>query len=172
MELDKTYEPQLFEPHWADWWVENNVFRADASAPGPDFSIVVPPPNVTGSMHIGHMLEHSLIDTAVRWHRMRGDNTLFLPGVDHAGIATQMLVERSLAAEATSRREHFTQPRTLSRRHRSVRSALRKWVATTRPETMLGDTAVAVNPKDERWFPTTCLAAGITSAAARIVLTQ
>jgi valyl-tRNA synthetase len=123
-------------------------------------------------MHIGHMLEHSLIDTAVRWHRMRGDNTLFLPGVDHAGIATQMLVERSLAAEATSRREHFTQPRTLSRRHRSVRSALRKWVATTRPETMLGDTAVAVNPKDERWFPTTCLAAGITSAAARIVLTQ
>src|ERR1035438_4885426 len=105
MELDKTYEPQLFEPHWAEWWVENNVFRADANAPGQIFSIVVPPPNVTGSMHIGHMLEHSLIDTAVRWHRMRGDNTLFLPGVDHAGIATQILVERSLAKEGISRKQ-------------------------------------------------------------------
>ena len=103
MELDKTYEPQLFEAHWAEWWVKNGVFRANVNAPGPVFSIVVPPPNVTGSMHIGHMLEHSLIDTAARWHRMRGDNTLFLPGVDHAGIATQMLVERSLAAEGTSR---------------------------------------------------------------------
>jgi len=105
MELEKTYEPRRFESHWAQWWVENNVFRADPKAPGPVFSIVVPPPNVTGSMHIGHMLEHSLIDTAARWHRMRGDNTLFLPGVDHAGIATQMLVERSLAAEGTSRQQ-------------------------------------------------------------------
>ena len=237
MELDKTYEPQLFEPHWAEWWVENNVFRADANAPGQIFSIVVPPPNVTGSMHIGHMLEHSLIDTAVRWHRMRGDNTLFLPGVDHAGIATQMLVERSLVAEGTSRRElgreefvrrvwewkekygsriteqmkrigdscdwtreRFTLSPELSRavteafvrlyesgliyrgtymvnwcprcntalsdlevKHEDINGSL--WhiryplkdgsrhlvVATTRPETMLGDTAVAVNPKDERY---------------------
>src|SRR5580700_8982900 len=105
MELDKTYEPQRFEPHWAKWWVENNVFRADPTAPGPVFSIVVPPPNVTGSMHIGHMLEHSLIDTATRWHRMRGDNTLFLPGVDHAGIATQLMVERSLAKEGIQRKQ-------------------------------------------------------------------
>ena len=72
----------------------------------------------------GTWLEHSLIDTAVRWHRMRGDNTLFLPGVDHAGITTQMLVERSLAAEGRPRREHFTLSPALSRRHRSVRSAL------------------------------------------------
>ncbi len=172
MPIEKVYEPQRFEPHWAQWWIDSGVFHASEKVQPRVFSLVIPPPNVTGSLHIGHMLEHTEIDVTIRWHRMRGDNTLFLPGTDHAGIATQMLVERSLAAEATSRREHFTQPRTLSRRHRSVRSALRKWVATTRPETMLGDTAVAVNPKDERWFPTTCLAAGITSAAARIVLTQ
>src|SRR5258708_8969524 len=105
MELEKTYEPQRFEPHWSQWGVEAGLFHADPTAPGPHFSIVVPPPNVTGSMHIGHMLEHSLIDTATRWHRMRGDNTLFLPGVDHAGIATQMLVEGALFAEVTSRLE-------------------------------------------------------------------
>lgn len=237
MELEKAYEPQRFEPHWADWWVKNNIFRANADAPGAVFSIVVPPPNVTGSMHIGHMLEHSLIDTAVRWHRMRGDNTLFLPGVDHAGIATQMLVERSLAADGITRhqlgreefvrrvwewkekygsritgqmkrigdscdwtRERFTLSPELSRavteafvrlyesgliyrgtymvnwcprcntalsdlevKHDDVNGHL--WhvrypvkdsdrslvVATTRPETMLGDTAVAVNPKDARY---------------------
>src|SRR5580704_8311013 len=237
MELEKQYEPQRFESHWAEWWVTNRVFQANAKAPGPVFSIVVPPPNVTGSMHIGHMLEHSLIDTAARWHRMRGDNTLFLPGVDHAGIATQMLVERSLVAEGATRqklgrdefvrrvwewkekygsritsqmkrigdscdwsRERFTLSPELSRavneafvrlyerglinrgtymvnwcprcntalsdlevKHDDVNGSL--WhirypltdgsrslvVATTRPETMLGDTAVAVNPKDERY---------------------
>jgi len=237
MELEKTYEPQRFEPHWSQWWVDSGIFLADPKAPGPHFSIVVPPPNVTGSMHIGHMLEHSLIDTAARWHRMRGDNTLFLPGVDHAGIATQMLVERSLAAEGVTRhqlgreefvrrvwewkekygsriteqmkmigdscdwsRERFTLSPELSRavleafvrlyergliyrgtymvnwcprcntalsdlevKHEDVNGNL--WhiryplkdgsrhlvVATTRPETMLGDTAVAVNPKDDRY---------------------
>ena len=105
MELEKTYEPQRFEPRWAEWWVESGIFHADPHAPGPRFSLVVPPPNVTGSLHIGHMLDHTVIDTATRWHRMRGDNTLFLPGTDHAGIATQMLVERSLAAEGLTRRE-------------------------------------------------------------------
>jgi valyl-tRNA synthetase len=237
MELDKTYQPSLFESHWAQWWVDSATFQADRVAPGPRFSIVVPPPNVTGSMHIGHMLEHSLIDTATRWHRMRGENTLFLPGVDHAGIATQMLVERSLLAEGTSRRqlgreefvrrvwewkekygsriteqmkrigdscdwsrERFTLSPELSVavkeafvrlyergliyrgtymvnwcprcntalsdlevKHEDTNGNL--WhiryplkdgsrnlvVATTRPETMLGDTAVAVNPKDERY---------------------
>ncbi len=67
--------------------------------PGTCFRLVIPPPNVTGSLHIGHMLEHTEIDMTVRWHRMRGDNTLWLPGTDHAGIATQMVVERKLAAE-------------------------------------------------------------------------
>ena len=105
MELDKNYDPQRFEPAWADWWVVKNIYHADAKAPGPRFSLVVPPPNVTGSMHIGHMLEHSLIDAAIRWRRMSGYNALFLPGVDHAGIATQMLVERSLAAEGLNRHQ-------------------------------------------------------------------
>ena len=98
--------------------MENGVFRADATAPGPIFSIVVSPPNVTCSMRIGHMLEHSLIDTAVRWHRMRGDNTLFLSGVDHAGIATQMLVEGKIRqphhrADETHRRQLRLEPRAL-----------------------------------------------------------
>jgi valyl-tRNA synthetase len=237
MELEKTYEPQRFEPRWAEWWVESGIFHADPHAPGPRFSLAVPPPNVTGSLHIGHMLDHTVIDTATRWHRMRGDNTLFLPGTDHAGIATQMLVERSLAAEGTTRqqlgreefvrrvwewkerygnritsqmkrigdscdwsRERFTLNPDLSRavleafvllhergliyrgtymvnwcprcatalsdlevKHEDTQGHL--WhirypvndssryliVATTRPETMLGDTAVAVNPTDPRY---------------------
>ena len=237
MELEKAYEPQRFEPHWAEWWVESGIFHADPHAPGLQFSLAVPPPNVTGSLHIGHMLDHTVIDTATRWHRMRGDNTLFLPGTDHAGIATQMLVERSLAAEGLTRqqlgreefvrrvwewkekygnritsqmkrigdscdwsRERFTLNPDLSRavleafvrlyergliyrgtymvnwcprcatalsdlevKHDDTQGNL--WhirypvnnssryliVATTRPETMLGDTAVAVNPSDPRY---------------------
>ena len=237
MELEKAYEPQRFEPHWAEWWVESGIFHADPHAPGPRFSLAVPPPNVTGSLHIGHMLDHTVIDTATRWHRMRGDNSLFLPGTDHAGIATQMLVERSLAAEGITRqqlgreefvrrvwewkekygnritsqmkrigdscdwsRERFTLAPDLSRavleafvrlyergliyrgtymvnwcprcatalsdlevKHDDTQGNL--WhirypvnnssryliVATTRPETMLGDTAVAVNPADPRY---------------------
>jgi valyl-tRNA synthetase len=237
MDLEKTYEPQRFEPHWAQWWVETGIFHADPKAPGPRFSLAVPPPNVTGSLHIGHMLEHSVIDAAIRWRRMSGYNALFLPGVDHAGIATQTVVERSLAAEGLTRqqlgreefvkrvwawkekygsritqqmkrigdscdwsRERFTLSPELSRavleafvrlyergliyrgtymvnwcpRCQTVLSDLETkheesqgtlWhiryplkdgsrnlvVATTRPETMLGDTAVAVNPSDPRY---------------------
>jgi valyl-tRNA synthetase len=235
--LEKAYEPQRFEPHWAEWWIASGIFHADPHAPGPRFSLAVPPPNVTGSLHIGHMLDHTVIDTATRWHRMRGDNSLFLPGTDHAGIATQMLVERSLAAEGLTRqqigreefvrrvwewkekygnritsqmkrigdscdwsRERFTLNPDLSRavleafvrlyergliyrgtymvnwcprcstalsdlevKHDDTQGSL--WhirypvngsdryliVATTRPETMLGDTAVAVNPSDPRY---------------------
>ncbi len=237
MELEKAYEPQRFESRWAQWWVETGIFHADPKAPGPRFSLAVPPPNVTGSLHIGHMLEHSVIDAAIRWRRMSGDNTLFLPGVDHAGIATQLLVERSLAAEGVTReqlgraefekrvwqwkdkyghriteqmkrigdscdwsRERFTLSPELSRavleafvrlyergliyrgtymvnwcptchtalsdlevKHEDTQGTL--WhiryplkdgsrhlvVATTRPETMLGDTALAVNPSDDRY---------------------
>ena len=237
MELEKAYDPQRFEPHWAQVWADSGIFHVDAKAPGPRFSLVIPPPNVTGSLHMGHMLEHSLIDAAIRWRRMSGDNTLFLPGVDHAGIATQMLVERSLAEQGTTRqqlgreefvrrvwewkekygnritsqmkrigescdwsRERFTLSPELSRavleafvrlyergliyrgtymvnwcpscrtalsdlevKHEDTQGSL--WhiryplkdssrvlvVATTRPETMLGDTAVAVNPNDPRY---------------------
>jgi valyl-tRNA synthetase len=238
MQLEKVYEPQRFEPHWAQWWIDAGIFHADVKSDAPVFSLVIPPPNVTGSLHIGHMLEHSEIDCTVRWHRMRGDNTLWLPGTDHAGIATQMVVERQLNEEGMSRhtlgrekflervwqwkeqyggtikrqmirmgvscdwsRERFTMDPGLSHAVREVfvrlwekgliyrgeymvnwcphcRTALSDlevkhqeaqghlWyiryrvagtdryvvVATTRPETMLGDTAVAINPKDPRYF--------------------
>jgi len=239
MQIEKVYEPRRFEPHWAQWWIDSGIFRASAKAPGRVFSLVIPPPNVTGSLHIGHMLEHTEIDVTIRWRRMFGDNTLWLPGTDHAGIATQMVVERKLAEEGINRRdlgrekfeqrvwqwkaesgdtikrqmiqlgascdwsrERFTLDPGLSRAVREVFVRLYEkgliyrgeymvnwcprcqtaisdlevahndveghlWhirypvngmpgryvtVATTRPETMLGDTAVAVNPSDERYF--------------------
>ncbi len=104
MQLEKVYEPQRFEPHWAQWWVESGIYRAKWEPDRPVFSLVIPPPNVTGSLHMGHMFEHTEIDVTVRWHRMRGDITLWLPGTDHAGIATQMMVERQLAEEGLDRR--------------------------------------------------------------------
>jgi valyl-tRNA synthetase len=239
MQLEKVYEPQRFEPHWAQWWIESGIYRADANEARDRrvFSIVIPPPNVTGSLHIGHMFEHTMMDVAVRWHRMRGDLTLWLPGTDHAGIATQMVVERQLRSEGVTRqqlgrteferrvwqwkeeyggrivaqirregasvdwsRERFTMDPGLSRAVRET--FVRLWekgliyrgeymvnwcpgcqtaisdletvheevdghlwhirypvvgrdesvvVATTRPETMLGDTAVVVHPEDDRY---------------------
>ena len=239
MQIDKVYEPQRFEPHWAQSWIDSGIFRANPAAPGPVFSLVIPPPNVTGSLHIGHMLEHTEIDVTIRWRRMLGYNTLWLPGTDHAGIATQMVVERKLASEGLNRRdlgreefekrvwewkqqygdnikrqmirlgascdwsrERFTLDPGLSRAVREVfvrlyekgliyrgeymvnwcpgcQTALSDlevahtdvaghlWhirypvngmperyvtVATTRPETMLGDTAIAINAKDPRYL--------------------
>jgi valyl-tRNA synthetase len=111
MQIEKVYEPRRFEPHWAQWWIDSGIFRASRIPPGRSgsrvFSLVIPPPNVTGSLHIGHMLEHTEIDVTVRWHRMAGDNTLWLPGTDHAGIATQMVVERKLAEEGLNRRDRW-----------------------------------------------------------------
>jgi valyl-tRNA synthetase len=236
-EIAKAYEPQQIEPRWAEFWVREALFRADANAPGPVFSIVIPPPNVTGSLHIGHMMEHTEIDILTRWHRMRGYNTLFLPGMDHAGISTQRVVVRQLAEQGIDyqklgreefekrvwrwkeesggeiieqmrqigdscdwSREKFTLSPELSRVVREVfvrlyeegliyrEKRMTNWcpvcltvlsdlevlheerlghlwhirypvvgskdwlvVATTRPETMLGDTAVAVHPEDERY---------------------
>jgi valyl-tRNA synthetase len=239
MQIEKVYEPQRFEPHWAQWWIDSGIFRASNKAGDRVFSLAIPPPNVTGSLHIGHMLEHTEIDVTIRWRRMTGDNTLWLPGCDHAGIATQMVVERKLAEEGLDRRElgrekfeqrvwewkaqygdtikrqmirlgascdwsreRFTLDDGLSRAVREVFVRLfekglvyrgeymvnwcprchtaisdlevahsdvqghlwhvrypvngmpGRWVtvATTRPETMLGDTAVAVNPKDDRYL--------------------
>jgi valyl-tRNA synthetase len=236
-EIARAYEPQQIEPRWAEFWVAEQLFRADPNAPGPVFSIVIPPPNVTGSLHIGHMLEHTEIDILTRWHRMRGYNTLYLPGTDHAGIATQRVVVRQLAEQGIDyralgreeferrvwkykeesgglitqqmkqigescdwSRERFTLSPVLSRVVRRVFVQLYEegliyrafymtnwcpvcltvlsdlevvheerqgqlWhirypvvgtkefvvVATTRPETMLGDTAIAVHPDDERY---------------------
>ena len=236
-EIAKTYEPQQIEPRWAEYWVREQLFRADPNAPGPVFSIVIPPPNVTGSLHIGHMMDHTEIDILTRWHRMRGYNTLYLPGMDHAGISTQRVVVRQLAEQGIDyrtlgreeferrvwkwkeesggsitkqmkqigescdwSRERFTLSPEYSRVVREVFVRLHEegliyrghylinwcpscltalsdletvheerqghlWhirypvvatdehltVATTRPETMLGDTAVAVHPEDERY---------------------
>src|SRR5277367_3366501 len=243
-ETAKGYEPQQIEPRWAEFWVKEELFKANPNAEtgGKVFSIVIPPPNVTGSLHIGHMLDHTEIDILTRWHRMRGYNTLYLPGTDHAGISTQRVVVRQLAergidyqklgreeflAQVWKWREEsgetilgqmkqigescdwsrlkFTLSPELSRvvievfvrlyeegliyretrlvnwcpvcltvlsdlevlheeragslwhiRYPLIGSALRGSdlsvvVATTRPETMLGDTAVAVHPLDERY---------------------
>jgi len=236
-EIAKAYEPQQIEPRWADLWANGGLFRTNPDQPGAVFSIVIPPPNVTGSLHIGHMLNHTEIDILTRWHRMRGYNTLYLPGTDHAGISTQRVVVRKLAeqgidyrklgraeferrvwewkAESGGKiteqmkqigetcdwsRERFTLSPELSKVVRRVfvqlyrenliyrDTQLVNWcpdcrtvlsdlevqhedrqghlwylrypvvgskesmvVATTRPETMLGDTAVAVNPADERY---------------------
>src|SRR5436309_7730619 len=104
-DIAKAYEPQQIEPRWAEFWVKEALFQADPKAPGRVFSLVIPPPNVTGSLHIGHMLEHTEIDVTTRWHRMLGDNTLWLPGTDHAGIATQMVVARQLAEKGINYRD-------------------------------------------------------------------
>ncbi len=237
-ELPKTYNAQEVESRWYQWWESKGFFRADAASQKPPFVMMMPPPNVTGSLHMGHMLNHTVHDVIVRRKRMQGFNTLWLPGMDHAGIATQNVVERELRKEGLTRhdlgrekfvrrvwqwkeqyggiilkqirrigsscdwsRERFTLDEGLSRAVREVfvrlyeegliyrGKRLINWcprchtalsdletiyepvdsklyyikypikgtadgfveVATTRPETMLGDTAVAVNPKDERY---------------------
>ncbi|HEY6445470.1 MAG TPA: valine--tRNA ligase [Acidobacteriaceae bacterium] len=247
-ELPKAYDPAAIEDRWAAYWVSERLFEVKTPSSGEldklrngghgRFTVLLPPPNVTGNLHMGHMFEHTETDILVRWHRMRGDLTVWVPGTDHAGIATQMLVERQLTAEGTSRqqlgreafvervwqwrahyggailasmkrigdtvdwsREYFTMDQNLSHAVREAFVRLyeqgliyrgayivnwcprcqtaisdlevaheeqqgKLWeikypvigsegefltVATTRPETMLGDAAVAVNPADERY---------------------
>ncbi len=103
MDIEKVYEPQRFEPHWAKWWVDEKLFHVKAEPGKPYFSLAIPPPNVTGTLHMGHMFEHAIIDAQVRWRRMSGVNTLWVPGTDHAGIATQLMVERQLAQEGLNK---------------------------------------------------------------------
>src|SRR5882672_7099862 len=100
-EMPKAYEPALVEPRWYAFWIEHGVFRAtdEASDPRPVYCLPMPPPNVTGALHMGHALMTALEDVLTRWHRMRGFNALWQPGTDHAGIATQTVVERTLARE-------------------------------------------------------------------------
>jgi len=99
-EIPKVYSPEDIEPRWARFWVGQNLYRPADESARPHFCLVIPPPNITGSLHMGHMLEHTEIDILMRWHRMRGENVLWLPGTDHAAIATQMIVERELGREA------------------------------------------------------------------------
>src|SRR5450631_1812668 len=105
-ELAKAYDPSAIEEKWAKYWVEQRLFDTPVPAAGDHakaFTMLLPPPNVTGRLHMGHMLNQTEMDILTRWHRMRGDTTLWLPGTDHAGIATQMMVERQLVSEGTSR---------------------------------------------------------------------
>ena len=235
--LPKTYTPQEIEGKWCQFWQKNDYFHAEATSEKSPYAIVIPPPNITGSLHIGHALDNTLQDCLIRWRRMQGYNTLWMPGTDHAGIVTELIMERQLAEEGTSRttigreafvermwqwktesagyivsqlqqmgcscdweRERFTLDEGLSE---AVRTAFVKFynqgliyqdtymvnwcpqcsttisnlevepieidgnfyhirypvkdsdvvleIATTRPETMLGDTAVAVHPDDERY---------------------
>ncbi len=242
-DLPKAYDPTAIEDKWAEYWVSERIFAAptpEPTAPRHDiFTMLLPPPNVTGRLHMGHMLNQTEMDILTRWHRMRGDLSLWVPGTDHAGIATQMMVERKLTEEGTSRqqlgreafvervwewkkeyggaildqmkrlgasvdwsREYFTMDERLSvavkeafvRLHEQgliYRGAyIVNWcprcqtaisdlevvhqeqqgklyeirypvvgedgafvsIATTRPETMLGDVAVVVNPTDARYL--------------------
>ncbi len=235
--LSTQYDPKQTEAKWQQYWADKEVFKADPNAEGEPYCIVIPPPNVTGSLHMGHAFESALIDTLIRYHRMIGRNTLWLPGTDHASIAVSTIVDRQIKAEGKTRedlgreeylkqawawkeesgttiinqlkslgvsadwaRERFTMDEGLSG---AVKTAFVKlyeegliyrgnylvnwcpaslsavsdleaekqevdghlWhfrypltdgsgyleVATTRPETMLGDTGVAVNPNDERY---------------------
>ena len=113
-DLPKAYDPTAIEDHWAEYWVREKLFAAptphkeetrDGQSDGKSFDILLPPPNVTGNLHMGHMFEHTESDILMRWHRMRGERVLWIPGTDHAGIATQMLVERQVATEGTTRQE-------------------------------------------------------------------
>ncbi len=235
--LQTQYDPKTTEAKWQKSWEENQVFKADPNQGGEPYCIVIPPPNVTGSLHMGHAFEHALIDTIVRYQRMKGRNTLWLPGTDHASIAVSTILDKQLKEEGKTRndlerenyltrawqwkeesggtivsqlrrlgvsvdwsRERFTMDEGLSkavieafvRLHEvgliyrgeymvnwcpATQSAVSDlevdnqeveghlWhfryplsegdgyveVATTRPETMLGDTAVAVNPNDDRY---------------------
>ncbi|HPG84267.1 MAG TPA: class I tRNA ligase family protein, partial [bacterium] len=236
-ELEKIYDPTLVEDRWYAFWEENHLFHADARSDRESYTIMIPPPNVTGMLTMGHILNNTIQDLLIRWKKMQGYETLWMPGTDHAGIATQNKVEAALRQEGETRytlgrekflervwewrekyggiifqqlrklgaacdweRECFTMDEGLSQAVREVfvslyekgliykgnrlinwcpscRTALadeevnsieeegRLWniayplaegegeiiVATTRPETMLGDTAVAVNPADERY---------------------
>jgi len=236
-QFDKGYEPHEVEQRWYEYWENEQLFAAAEESSRAAYSIVIPPPNVTGVLHMGHALNNTMQDILCRYRRLRGDNVLWMPGTDHAGIATQNVVEKKLAADGTDRhqlgrekfieavwqwrekygsaitnqlkrlgascdwqRERFTMDEGLSKAVRTVFVQLYEegliyrgnriinWchrchtaladlevehedrdgnlyhirypykdgtgaivVATTRPETMLGDTAVAVHPDDERY---------------------
>ncbi|MCA1978515.1 MAG: class I tRNA ligase family protein, partial [Thiobacillus sp.] len=106
MELAKSFEPADIEKRWYAHWENSGYFKAGtrSDAPG-NYCILLPPPNVTGTLHMGHAFQHTLMDALTRFHRMDGDNTLWQPGTDHAGIATQIVVERQLDAQGISRHD-------------------------------------------------------------------
>ncbi len=104
-DLAKSFDPAAIEAHWGPLWEESGVYEPTLDAAKPSFAIQLPPPNVTGTLHMGHAFQHTIMDTLVRRHRMQGDNTLWVPGTDHAGIATQIVVERQLQEAGLSRHD-------------------------------------------------------------------
>ncbi|MGC9361490.1 MAG: class I tRNA ligase family protein, partial [Candidatus Syntrophosphaera sp.] len=105
MEISKTYEANQIEKKWYGLWESRGYFKPAGDEGKKPFTILIPPPNVTGILHMGHVLNNTLQDVVVRYHRMLGEPTLWLPGVDHAGIATQNMVEKSIAQEGLSRHD-------------------------------------------------------------------
>ena len=101
--ISKVYQPQEVENKWYQYWEKEGCFRSDIHPEGEPFSVVMPPPNVTGQLHMGHALDNTMQDLLVRWRRMQGRHAFWLPGTDHAGIATQAKVEESLAAEGLTK---------------------------------------------------------------------
>ncbi|MDW9243167.1 tRNA synthetases class I family protein [Burkholderia cepacia] len=136
--LAKSFEPHTIESHWGPEW-EKRGYAAPAFDPArPDFSIQLPPPNVTGTLHMGHAFNQTIMDGLARYHRMLGENTLWVPGTDHAGIATQIVVERQLDAQGVSRhdlgREKFVE-RVWEWKENPVRRSPARCVASARPPT-------------------------------------
>ena len=108
--LAKSFEPAPIEAHWGPLWEQSGLYEPTLDASKPSFSIQLPPPNVTGTLHMGHAFNQTIMDALTRYHRMRGHNTLWVPGTDHAGIATQIVVERKLQAEGKSRHDMGATP--------------------------------------------------------------
>ena len=104
-ELAKTYDPVGTEARWQQAWEDQGAFHPDPKAPGEPFSVVIPPPNVTGSLHMGHAFNTALIDTIVRYQRLAGKNVLCLPGTDHASIVVQTILEKQLKEEGKTRHD-------------------------------------------------------------------
>ena len=132
IELAKTYDPKSFEDKWYSYWLENKLFTPKAGKKKETFTMVIPPPNVTSVLHMGHGLNDTIQDILARYKRMQGYETLWVPGTDHAGIATQNVVERELAKEGKKRtdftREEFVDRVwvTAKRHQKSIISQLRK----------------------------------------------
>ena len=115
-ELEKIYDPTSVEDRWYAYWEENHLFHADAASPKPTYTIMIPPPNVTGMLTMGHILNNTMQDLLIRWKKMQGYETLWMPGTDHAGIATQNKVEAALRQDGeltrhTLGREEFLEAR-------------------------------------------------------------
>src|SRR5689334_22894920 len=114
-EIADRYDPTSVEPHWYAVWEERGYFHADAASPKKPYCIVIPPPNVTGALHLGHALNNTLQDILVRWRRMQGFNTLWMPGTDHAGIATQAVVERLIQQQENKSRHDLGREKLVER---------------------------------------------------------